>query len=510
MKTQILIIDFGSQYTLVIGRTLRELGVRSIIVTPKKVAKYLEDNDPQAIILSGSNYSVADAGAPQFPAKILEKKVPILGICYGLHLIADYFGGQLMNHRDNKEYGPAEIHILVKEEQDPLFKGITPSFQTVWASHGDSVKVLPKGFERLASAANDTIEAMSNPSEKIWGIQFHPEVTQTECGKQLLSNFVFDIADCGKDWEPSDIIGQISTEVLIEVNHRKVVMGLSGGVDSTTLGAVLAPVLKNDLLAICIDTGSFREGELEEIKKNADTIGVNFKIVDAKEAFQKEIGDCIDAEEKRKRFKKAYKSVLENEIKSFGADFIAQGTLATDIIESGAVGEAKLIKSHHNVGLEWSVPEVKPFRHLFKYEVRELAKAIGLPDSVAQRQPFPGPGLFVRIIGLTPNNENLSIVRWADHQVTEILKKHRVYPEISQLIVALIGANTVGIKGDGRVYKPSIVVRAVKTIDFMTLKGMYFPEHIAMEIIEAVTKHPEIVRVWFDATPKPPATTEME
>lgn len=506
MKTQILIIDFGSQYTLVIGRILRELGIRSIILSPGKAVKFLEKNNPRAIILSGSNYSVTDEGAPQFPTEILEKKVPILGICYGLHLITNYFGGELANHVHDKEYGPAEIFF---KEEDPLWKGLV-SPQKVWASHGDSVEKLPDGFTVIATSITGTIEAITHVSKRIWGIQFHPEVTQTLRGKQLLSNFVFDIASCEKDWEPSNIINQIRNEVLIEVGDKKVIMGLSGGVDSSTLEGILAPVLKKNLLAVCVDTGSFREKELEEIQNNADAMGVNFKIVDAKELFQQEIGDCIDAEEKRKRFKKAYKAVLEHEIHLFGAKFIAQGTLATDIIESGAVGEAQLIKSHHNVGLTWSVPEIRPLRHLFKYEVRELAKEVGLPESIAQRQPFPGPGLFVRIIGIPPTVENLAIVRWADNKVTEILKKHNVYTDISQLIVALIGANTVGIKGDGRVYKPSIVVRAVQTIDFMTLKGMYFPEHIAMEIIEAVTKHPEIVRVWFDATPKPPATTEME
>lgn len=505
-QKQILIIDFGSQYTLVISRTLRELGVRSIILAPQKVKKFLEHNDPKAIILSGSNYSVTDDDAPQFPVEILDKKVPILGICYGLHLITNYFGGELANHVHDKEYGPAEIFF---KGEDALLKDLI-SPQKVWASHGDSIEKLPEGFTIIATSISGTIEAIMHPSKRIWGIQFHPEVTQTLRGKQLLSNFVFDIADCEIDWKPSDIIQQIRDEVVTEVGNKKIIMGLSGGVDSSTLVGILAPVLKNNLLAVCIDTGSFREGELEEVQRNTDAMGVNFKIVDAKELFQQEIGDCIDAEEKRKRFKKAYTTVFETEIKSFEADFIAQGTLATDIIESGAVGEAQLIKSHHNVGLIWSVPEIRPLRHLFKYEVRELAKEVGLPESVAQRQPFPGPGLFVRIVGLAPNSENLAIVRWADHKVTEILKKYGIYSDISQLIVALIGANTVGIKGDGRVYKPSIVVRAVQTVDFMTLKGMYLPEYIAMEIIETVTKHPEIVRVWFDATPKPPATTEME
>jgi len=505
-EKQILIIDFGSQYTKVIGRTVGELGVLSAIIAPDKVKDYLENTTPKAIILSGSNHSVTDDNAPQFPVEILKKKVPILGICYGLHLIADYFGGQLVSFMADKEYGPAQIFL---KEENTLFKDIA-SPQNVWASHGDSVETAPEGFSIIATSDTGTIEAIAHRTKRIWGIQFHPEVTQTNHGKQLLSNFIFDIANCEKDFQARDIIEEIRKETAAKVGDGKVITGLSGGVDSTTLAAILAPTFGNNLLAVCIDTGSFRENELAEITETANTIGVNFKIVDAKDVFQKEIGDCTDAEEKRKRFKKAYKQVFENEITLFGADFIAQGTLATDIIESGATGKAKLIKSHHNVGLEWSVPEVKPFQNLFKYEVRALAKEIGLPEAIAQRQPFPGPGLFVRIVGVPSTPKHLAIVRWADHQVTEILKKHGIYTDISQLIVALMGTMTVGIKGDDRVYKPSIVVRAVKTVDFMTLKGIYFSEEIAFEIIETVTKHPEIVRVWFDSTPKPPATTEME
>jgi GMP synthase (glutamine-hydrolysing) len=249
MEAQILIIDFGSQYTLVIGRTLREIGVRSVIMAPSKVKKFLEKNNPKAIILSGSNYSVTDDDAPRFPYEILEENVPILGICYGLHLIADYFGGELFKHVNDKEYGPAEIFI---RGENPLFKNIV-SPQKVWASHGDSVIHLPAEFTMLAESATGTKEAIVYTSKNIWGIQFHPEVTQTLCGKQLLSNFVFDIAGCEKDWEPLNIIQQIRDEVKAEVGDKKVVIGLSGGVDSTTLAAILKPVLGDNLLAVCID-----------------------------------------------------------------------------------------------------------------------------------------------------------------------------------------------------------------------------------------------------------------
>lgn len=506
-KIQILVIDMGSQYTLVIGRTLRELGYRCAVLSPGKAQGWLKSNKPKAIIFSGGSASVYEDGSPQPPKNILKLKIPILGICYGMQWIAHKSGGRVVPHHERKEYGEA---IAKFDTSDLLFRSIKKK-NVVWASHGDSVEKVPPGHKIVARSLDiKVIEAMSSPTKKIWGVQFHPEVTHTKEGKKILLNFIQKIAKCEKDWQPADIIDDIRNEIAKVVQGRKAIIGFSGGVDSTTLSAVLAPVFKKNLLAVCLDTGGLRRNELDEIKFNAEAAGVNLKIVKVAARFQKTIGRQTHSELKRKRFKKLYGRVLEEEAKRFKADFIVQGSLATDIIESGSAGKADLIKSHHNVGLNLRVRELHPFRNLFKYEVRELARQLKLPESVSERQPFPGPGLFIRIIGEPPKRDKLEIVRWADGEVTEILKKHKVYGDVSQLIVALDCQRTVGIKGDGRVYAYSIIVRAVKTLDFMTAEGYQFPAQVRREISSVVTKHPKIVRVFFDETNKPPATTEME
>ena len=504
---QILVVDMGSQYTLVIGRTLRELGFRSAVLSPGKAEGWLKANKPQAVILSGGSASVYEENSPQPPKYILKIDIPILGICYGMQWISHKTGGLVAPHHERKEYGEA---VAKFDTKDLLFRGIK-SKSIVWASHGDSVEKVPVGFRIIARSVDEkVIEAMSSPSKKIWGVQFHPEVTHTKEGKKILLNFLEKIAKCEKDWQPADIVDDIRNETSKVAGDKKAIIGFSGGVDSTTLSAVLAPVFRKNLLAVCIDTGGLRRNELEEIKFNARAAGVNLKIVKASARFQKSIGRETHSEKKRKRFKKIYGRILEEEAKKFQADFIVQGSLATDLIESGSAGKADLIKLHHNVGLNLKEKELHPFRNLFKYEVRELARSLKLPSSISERQPFPGPGLFIRIIGEPPRKDKLNIARWADGEVTDILKKHGAYKGVSQLIVALDCQRTVGIKGDGRVYAYSVIVRGVKTLDFMTAEGVQFPANIRREISTVVTRHPKIVRVFFDETNKPPATTEME
>jgi len=504
---QILIIDLGSQYTLVIGRMLRELGYRSAIFSPRKAESWLKNNRPKAIILSGGSASVYEDGSPRPPKNILKASTPILGICYGMQWLAHVQNGSVVPHQENKEYGKTIAGFDTKEK---LFSGIKKQ-SVVWASHGDSVEKVPKGYKIIArSKDTNTVAAMANPEKRIWGVQFHPEVTHSEEGKEILLNFLGKISGCQKDWKPADIINEIRNKTAGAAKGKKAIIGFSGGVDSTTLSAVLSAVFQKNLLAVSIDTGALRRNELEEIAGNAKSAGVNLKTVKAAGRFQKVIGKNTHSELKRKRFKKLYGRILEEEAKRFKADFIIQGSLATDLIESGSAGKADLIKSHHNVGLNLKIKELHPFRNLFKYEVRELARQLRLPDSISGRQPFPGPGLFIRVIGEPPKKEKLEIVRWADGEVTDILKKYKLYDDISQLIVALDCHRTVGIKGDGRVYAYSVIVRAVKTMDFMTAHGVQFPAHIRKEISSVVTRHPRIVRVFFDETDKPPATTEME
>lgn len=506
-EIQILIVDYGSQYTLVIGRSLRELGVRSAILPPEKASSWLKMNNPKAVILSGSNYSVHNDGAPTLPAgfDISGKSYPVLGVCYGMQLLAHLSGGTVERPHDHREYGPAKVKV---DTTHSLFKNVHEETD-VWASHGDTVVKLPEGFREIATTSG--IAGMANVDDRVLGIQFHPEVVDSVEGKAMLQNFL-DMTKCEKDWNPTDIIKEIQEEVLKEVgSENTALLGVSGGVDSTTLAALLAPVLGERLVCVAIDTGGLREGELAELKVNAESAGVkNLIVVDAGEEFINNVGTTIDAQEKRMKFRDVYKRIFEEQIKKADASFIVQGTLATDIIESGGAGESALIKTHHNVGLEWEVSDLHPFRNLFKYEVRELGKALNLPPAVYERNPFPGPGLFLRVVGTPVSKEHIDLVREADKAVTDIIKAHKLEKEISQLIVALLGVKSVGVKGDERVYGYMIAIRAVVTVDFMTAKGYHFPDDVVDEITSACVRHKEIVRVLFDMTPKPPATTEFE
>lgn len=507
---QVLIIDYGSQYTLVIGRTLRELGVRSLILSPGKVDKWLKHNSPNAVILSGSNWSVHSEGAPTLPASldISGNKYFILGICYGMQLLAHKLGGVVDRPHDHREYGPAEVTLNTTH---PLFTGVSEKTQ-VWASHGDTVTKLPEGFKEIGASSGAS--AMTDENNRVMGIQFHPEVTDTKEGKKILQNFL-NISNCTPDWNPEDLIKQIQKEVLAVVDEnkekKKVILGVSGGVDSTTLAALLAPVLGDRLICVAIDTGGLRKDEILELKENTKNAGIkNLIIIEAEEEFIKNIGTTIDGEEKRAKFRKVYKRIFEKQIAKHDAGFMIQGTLATDIIESGQVGESAMIKTHHNVGLTFEVEDLHPFRNLFKYEVRELGRALNLPPAIYERNPFPGPGLYLRAVGTPVTKENIELIREADKDVTDIIKKHNLEKEISQLIVALLGINSVGVKGDERVYGHSLAIRAVQTVDFMTAKGYHFPPEVIDEITSALTKNKNIVRVFFDMTPKPPATTEFE
>lgn len=511
---QILVVDYGSQYTLVIGRALRELGVRSIILPPKSVDNWLLNNTPKAIILSGSHFSVHNADAPDIPISIdiTGSKYSILGICYGMQLLAHKQGGTVDRPLSHREYGPAEVTI---DNTHPLFKGVSVKTQ-VWASHGDTVTTLPLNFTSIATSSG--ISAMTDKNNRVMGIQFHHEVNDTKEGKIILQNFL-NISGCEKDWSATDLIKQIQQETLNDIDQKlkdgetrqNVILGLSGGVDSTTLASILAPILGDRLICVAIDTGGLRDGEMEELKVNAKSAGVkNLVVIEASEEFIKNIGTTIDGEEKRAQFRNVYKRIFEEQISIHKAGFMVQGTLATDIIESGKAGQSAMIKTHHNVGLNWEVMDLHPFKNLFKYEVRELARAMNLPPAIHERNPFPGPGLYLRIVGTIVTKERIELVRQADKTVTDIVKKYGIEKEISQLIVALLGINSVGVKGDERVYGYSLAVRAVQTIDFMTAKGYYFKEEIVNEINNELTKHKDIVRVFYDMTPKPPSTTEFE
>ncbi len=510
-KVQILIVDLGSQYTEVIRRSLRYLGFKSIVLKPEDSLAWIEENFPKGIILSGGSASVYDPKAPQIPKELLNFKTPILGICFGMQWLAYTHDKDSVHHvTEGKSYGPVEINFLT-ERKSFLFQGLKEKINA-WSSHGDSVGIVPKGFVVTATSKDGkVIEAMESENERLWGVQFHPEVIETDDENIILSNFVKDICGCTENYSRKDTIKEIAENTKKILGNGKAIIGVSGGVDSTTLASILGPALGSQLKAFFIDTGGMRKGEVEKVKKIAKRAGINLEVIDKyKSKFVEKVGSTIDAEEKREKFREVYGETFKEVAQFFGATHMIQGTLATDLIESGRLGESALIKTHHNVYLDLGLKEIMPIADFFKFEVREIAKEFGLEELISGRQPFPGPGLYLRIIGVPVTEELLEIVREADYQVAQILKKHNLYDAISQTIVALLGVKTVGVKGDGRVYGYSLVVRTVETTDFMTVKGFYLNKDICEEIVGALSKHPKIVRVMFDWTTKPPATTEFE
>ncbi|MFA6520391.1 MAG: glutamine-hydrolyzing GMP synthase [Candidatus Paceibacterota bacterium] len=505
---QILIIDLGSQYTEIIRRSLRYLGFHSIILSSEASLGWIKENKPKGVILSGGNASVYDVDMPDIPEGVIKMDIPVLGICLGMQWLA-YINDKnsIQAIKEGKSYGPVEVTL----EKSKLFENL-PARINAWSSHGDSVKTVPSDFNIIAtSKSGGVVEAMECADKKIWAVQFHPEVEQTEDENIILNNFIVNICGCEKDYDKGSVIEEIRARTKEALGSGTAIIGVSGGVDSTTLAAILAPTLGSQLKAFMIDTGGMRKNEIEHVKDIAKKAGINLEIIDKyKNKFIEEIGKTIDAEEKRSAFRKVYGEVFKEVAQNYGATHMLQGTLATDLIESGSAGNSALIKTHHNVDLDLGLKEIMPLSDYFKFEVRELAREFGLEELVSGRQPFPGPGLYLRIVGTPVTSEFLEIVRDADYEVTQILKKHNVYDKISQTIIALLGVNTVGVKGDGRVYGYSLVVRTVETVDFMTIKGFYLEPKVCEEIISTLIKHPKIVRVFFDWTTKPPATTEFE
>lgn len=510
-NTQILIVDLGSQYTQIIRRSLRYLGFHSIILPPEESLKWIKKNNPKALILSGGSASVYDTDAPKLPEELLNLGIPILGICYGMQWLAYIHDkNSIEKVLKGKSYGPVEISL----GESKIFENLkykNGNKLKAWSSHGDSVKSAPANFIVTAtSKGGSVIEGIECEEKKLYAVQFHPEVEQTEDENIILNNFM-NVCECEKDYDKKYVINEIRENTKKLLGKSTAIIGVSGGVDSTTLAAILAPVLGDQLKAFMIDTGGMRKEEIEKVKELAQKAHINLEVIDKyKNKFIESVGRSIDAEEKRAHFRSVYGEVFKEIARSYGATYMIQGTLATDLIESGSTGESAMIKTHHNVDLDLGLEEIMPLSDYFKFEVREFAHEFGLDELVSQRQPFPGPGLYLRIVGVNVTAELLEIVREADYEVTEILKRHNLYDKISQTIVALLGINTVGVKGDGRVYGYSFVVRTVETTDFMTVKGFYLPKEVCEEIISTLVKHPKIVRVFFDFTSKPPATTEFE
>lgn len=506
MREEIIVLDFGSQYNQLITRRIRELGVYSCLLPFDVNVEKLKEKNIKGIILSGGPKSVYDENAYRCDERIFDLGVPILGICYGMQFIANHFNG-IVNSMDYKEYGRKEIEVI----PSLLFKD-TPCTQTVWMSHGDQVTTLPKGFIKTASTLSCPIAAMENIDKKIFAVQFHPEVKHTEYGEVLLNNFI-NICECKKDWTMDKLVEEKIAEIKDKVGNEKVLLGISGGVDSSVAAVLIHKAINDNLTCMFIDHGLLRKDEAKIVMERFQKFGIHVHLVDAKAYFLDLLKGVTDPEQKRKIIGKAFIDVFDKESAKLGTfKFLAQGTLYTDIIESGTK-TAQTIKSHHNVGglpKDLKFKLLEPLNTLFKDEVRKLGLSLGMDPSLIYRQPFPGPGLAIRIIGEI-TEEKLTIVKESDAILREEIAKANLDKSIWQYFTALLNNLTVGVMGDKRTYAYTIAIRAVTSVDGMTADFARIPYEV-LEIISTriVNEVKNVNRVMLDITSKPPGTIEYE
>ena len=511
---RLLILDFGSQYTQLIARRVREHGVYSEILPCDVAPTRIEEFAPRGIVLSGGPESTTDSGGWRIPKEVYDLNVPILGICYGMQALAQELGGRVESS-DLREFGHAD---LVIENDESLLEGLSDNGSlSVWMSHGDRVTELPPGFAVIGSSAHAPIAAMANEERRIYGLQFHPEVTHTEGGSEILAKFAHTICGCGREWTPENIINDAIRQVREQVGDGKVLLGLSGGVDSSVVAALLNKAIGDQLVCVFVDNGLLRLNEGAQVMDTfAKNLGVRVIRANAEERFLAALEGEAEPEEKRKIIGRTFIEVFEEEAaKLSGVRFLAQGTIYPDVIESAgaASGKAHVIKSHHNVG---GLPDnmqmdlVEPLRELFKDEVRVLGVTLGLPASMVYRHPFPGPGLGVRILGEV-DKTSADILRKADHIFIEELRTADLYDKVSQAFAVFLPVNSVGVVGDQRRYAPVIALRAVETVDFMTARWARLPydfiERVSSRIINEIE---DVSRVVYDVSSKPPATIEWE
>ncbi len=513
MRETVFILDFGAQYGQLIARRTRELGVYCEIVPHDTPWSVLSLRRPAALILSGGPESTLVEGAPAMDGEIVESGVPILGICYGMQLLARDVGAELVK-LDHAEYGPATL--VVSDSETPLFNGV-PAESRVWMSHGDTVVSLPQGYRALASTTRCHVAAMGSLKKKIYGVQFHPEVVHTEYGRTVLENFLARIAGLARDWKMESFLTRSIEEIRARVGGDKVICALSGGVDSAVAATLVARAIGEQLTCIFVDHGLLRQGEVEEVLTAfRELLQLNVVAVDARGRFLEKLKGVEDPERKRIIIGHEFIDVFEREAAKIpGVKHLVQGTLYPDVIESKTPGSkaGEKIKSHHNVG---GLPEkmglslIEPLRALFKDEVRQLGRELGLPENIVRRQPFPGPGLAVRIIGdVTP--ERLEIVRRADAIVREEIDAAELDPQPWQYFAVLTPVKSVGVMGDGRTYANLVAIRAITSEDGMTADWARLP-HELLERLSAriVNEVPGVNRVAYDITTKPPATVEWE
>ena len=507
----IVVYDFGSQYTRLIARRLRELGVYSVIVGPHVPARDLAEHEPAGVILSGGPRSVGEPGAPGLPEGLIELGLPVLAVCYGMQLVARERGGRVAP-AGRGEYGK----VTLAEYGGRLFEGVEGEF-VAWMSHGDSVLEAPPGFTVTAVSEGGAIAAMEDDASGVYCLQFHPEVRHTPKGSRLLERFV-ERTGAPRDWTPESIVQRAVEDVRERVGGERVLLAVSGGVDSSTLALLLTRAIGDRLVPVFVDHGLLRLGEAEEVELALRGLGVPLRVVDAKDRFLAALRGVTDPEGKRKAIGREFIRVFEEQARAVAADapvrFLAQGTLYPDVIESSAGSHgAAVIKSHHNVG---GLPEdlrfelIEPFRTLFKDEVREVAEALGLPPHLRDRHPFPGPGLAIRVIGEV-TEERLSVLQRVDDIFVSALREFGLYQETWQALAVLTPVRSVGVMGDGRTYGYLVALRAVTSEDGMTADWARLPhEFIATVSSRIVNTVPEVNRVVYDVTSKPPATIEWE
>lgn len=510
-KEKILIIDFGSQFTQLITRRVREANVYSEIHSHKISVNEVLKFNPSGIILSGGPMSVYDQDAPDFDAGILKIKIPILGICYGLQILTEKFGGKVEPAKD-REYGRALLNVI---KSSPLFNGISQTSQ-VWMSHGDYITKLPDGFDTVAKSDHTPIAAISNEDKRIYGVQFHPEVVHTIEGKKIIDNFLYDICNCKGEWNPHNFVDSTVQEIKSKVNKSKAICALSGGVDSTVAAVLVKKAIGENLICLHIDTGLMRKNESQKIREVFDEkLALNHIHIDASELFISRLKNISDPEQKRKIIGSTFIEVFEQEAKKIkDVEFLVQGTLYPDVIESVSVkGSSVTIKSHHNVG---GLPEkmnlklIEPFRTLFKDEVRNVGRELNIPEEFIQRHPFPGPGLAVRVLGPV-DKEKLEMLREADDIFIKSIIDSEIYNDIWQAFAVLLPVQSVGVMGDARTYEYVLALRAVTSVDGMTADWYYFEHDFLSNVSnKIINKVRGINRVVYDISSKPPATIEWE
>ena len=508
----VLIIDFGSQVTELIARRVRELSVFSIVKNCNITLKEIKELNPKAIIFSGGPNSVNEGFSPTIDKAIFDLNIPILGICYGQQLIAKLLGGQVES-ADEREFGKAIINI---NSSSDLFANFDTKQSQVWMSHGDVMTKIPDNFDVIATTDNAPFAAIKCREKKIYGVQFHPEVSHSVEGKKLISNFVLNIADCKQDWDMGNFMNDQINKIQEEVGDKKVICGLSGGVDSSVVAALIHKAIGNNLICIFVDHGLLRKDEGKEVKEVFENhFKINLVYVDAREVFLNNLKGISDPEQKRKIIGKTFIDIFDEESAKIDAKFLAQGTLYPDIIESSHPnsGNSKTIKSHHNVGglpKDMKLKLLEPVKTLFKDEVRSLGRQLQLPDKIISRHPFPGPGLAIRILG-DISEEKINILQKADFIYINELKKNDLYDKIWQAFCVLLPVKTVGVMGDERTYEYVLSIRAVTSIDGMTADIYYFDTKFLAELAgKIISEVRGVNRVTYDVTSKPPGTIEWE